>query len=118
MGKEVGKEKKKISKSGRLLIRPKKLRTSSDDGLPRKKRSKGQITVREEFERLRQSEKDIMISDEPKQISTFSEQNSTFTERNNQSLICNTTVANSDSCIANTVVNIEPDTMKLQQKLT
>lgn len=75
MGKEGRKEEKKISRSGRLFIRPKKLRmTSSDEGPSRKKRSKGQIIVQKEFEKLRQSGKDMIGTDEPRQSHAFSEQ--------------------------------------------
>ncbi|XP_036141100.1 uncharacterized protein LOC118648135 isoform X2 [Monomorium pharaonis] len=81
MEKNERKEKKKISaRSGRLLIRPKKLwTTSSDEGPPRKKRSKGQITVRKEFEKLRQSGKDMAdTNDELRQPHEFSDKLSTL----------------------------------------
>lgn len=75
MGKEVREEKKKITKSSRLLIRSKKLRTSSsDERPPRKMRSKGQITMRKAFERLRQSGKYMTGTDEPRQSHVLSEQ--------------------------------------------
>ena len=78
MGKEGREEVKKISRSGRLLIRPKKVRTtSSDEGPPRKKRSKGQITVQKEFEKLRHAGKDMTDADKPKQSHAFSEQQNT-----------------------------------------
>jgi len=50
MRKEGRKEENKMSRSGRLLIRPKKLQTtSSDEGLPRKKKSKVETSVRKEL---------------------------------------------------------------------